>query len=116
MSKHGPCALRVHPGIHVPATAWWHGPNGHHTTLCTSCLNFWFDNADDDPDLEPAAWGWLIPPEPPAADIAAWARDPRNHGAVAEVLRREARIRPDWLRHFLNREDRARGGGRLVLR
>lgn len=56
MSKHGPCELSHH---NEPAAAWWRGRNGNFTRLCQPCLDYWFDNADDDPDLEPAAWGWL---------------------------------------------------------
>jgi hypothetical protein len=101
VSKHGPCQLSHHD---EPAVAWWRGRNGHTVWLCQGCLDHWFDNADDDPALEPAAWGWFYEPRPAAADIAAWARDPRNHQAVAEILRREARIDPSWLRNFVHRE------------
>lgn len=104
MSKHGPCTVSLHWRDPIPAVAWWRSSNGHIARLCASCLNCWFDNADDDPDLEPTAWGWLHEPRPAAADINAWARDPRNHTAVAEVLRREARIDPTWLRDFVQRE------------
>lgn len=113
MSKHGPC-------FQCPeqAVAWLHFEGGARTVrLCRLDLDAWFDAADDHPEMEPRIWGWFVKPEPPAAEVTAWAQDPRNHQAVAEVLRREARIRPDWLRDFLDREDRAaRGGaGRLVL-
>jgi hypothetical protein len=77
-------------------------------------LDLCFDSADNDPTSEPVAWGWYIPPEPPAADVAAWARDSRNHRAVAEVLHREARINPGWLRAFIDREDRIRRRPSLV--
>lgn len=117
MSKHGPCTLDVHRGDPTPAIAWWRVQDSAIVRLCKNCLDCWFDNADDDPGLEPTAWGWLIPPKPALADVAAWASDPRNHTAVAEVLRREARISPNWLRDFLDREDRARRrDSRLILR
>lgn len=109
MSKHGPCVLSVHQAAPVPAVAWWLGPNGHYTALCKPCLDIWFDAADDDEDLEPHAWGWFVPPEPAGEDIAAWARDPRNHRDVAAVLRRESRIDPGWLRELLARDQRLQG-------
>ncbi|MFF7947011.1 hypothetical protein [Streptomyces griseorubiginosus] len=109
MSKHGPCQLSRCTN---PAIAWWKSGNGAYTSLCQACLDYWFDNADDDDSFEPVAWGWFAPPTPPASAIAAWAADPRNHREVAAVLRREARVDPQWLRQFLAREQRA---GRLVL-
>lgn len=112
MSKLGPC--RTCP---EQAVAWIRLTDGTHSQLCKPCLDAWFDMADEQPQLEPRIWGWFVRPAPLAEDIAAWARDPRNHQAVATVLRREARIRPDWLRNFLDREDRAhRADWRLVLR
>lgn len=42
-----------------PAVALWICGNGNPVRLCQSCLDAWFDNADDDPDLEPASWSWL---------------------------------------------------------
>lgn len=50
-----------------PAVARWEHPHGHASRLCLECLNGWFDNADDDPDLEPVAWSWLpgMRPEQP---------------------------------------------------
>lgn len=42
-----------------PAVAWWRHANGITSKLCQSCLDRWFDAADDDPDLEPAVWCWL---------------------------------------------------------
>lgn len=43
-----------------PAVACWnHGASGNTSLLCRTCLDSWFDNADDDPDLEPASWVWL---------------------------------------------------------
>lgn len=103
MSKHGPCHLSRCPN---PAIAWWKTSNGTYTHLCKPCLDCWFDNADDDPDLEPEAWGWFSPPSPPPAAIAVWATGTRNHQAVAEVIRREARLGPAWLRDFVRREQR----------
>ena len=99
MSKHGPCR-----NCPEPATAWIRLPGSIHVHLCRPCLDAWFDRADDQPELEPRIWGWLVPPEPDHGGIAAWATDPRNHRAVAEVLRREARVNPDWLRRFVARE------------
>lgn len=104
MSKHGPCQT-----CPEQATAWIRLPNGTHFRLCKPCLDAWFDRADDQPQLEPRIWGWLIRPVPDAEAVAAWACDPRNHAAVAEVLRREMRINPDWLRGFVRREWRSGG-------
>ena len=42
-----------------PAVARWKVQNGYWFPLCQKCLDAWFDNADDDPDLEPAAWTWI---------------------------------------------------------
>lgn len=106
MSKYGPCDLLL-PTCGPQAVAWWNCPSGRTVRLCKTCLDTCFDAADDDPGSEPTAWGWLIPPEPAPADISAWARDPRNRAAVVEVLRREARIDPVWLRGFLAHEWRA---------
>ena len=55
MSKHGPC--RTCP---EPAVAWLRFPGGITCRLCRTCLNDWFDMADDRPQLEPLIWGWLI--------------------------------------------------------
>jgi hypothetical protein len=108
MSKHGPCR-----NCPKQAAAWLHLRDGTRVRLCQPCLDVWFDEADDRPQLEPRIWGWLAPRSAPAAeDVADWARDPRNHGAVADVLRREARIDPQWLQDFIRREQRI---GRLVL-
>jgi hypothetical protein len=41
------------------AVAFWNCVNGNRLVLCQTCLDAWFDNADDDPFLEPAGWGWL---------------------------------------------------------
>jgi len=41
------------------AVAFWNCINGNHLVLCHPCLDAWFDNADDDPFLEPVSWGWL---------------------------------------------------------
>jgi hypothetical protein len=48
-----------------PAVARWECWNGNVVHLCQECLDAWFDNADDDEMLEPAAWSWL--PERAAA-------------------------------------------------
>jgi hypothetical protein len=50
-----------------PAVAWlihatWRG----RMHFCQGCLDRWFDDADDNPRLEPAAWGWLYGCRPPA--------------------------------------------------
>ena len=42
-----------------PVVARWTCGNGNVILLCQRCLNAWFDNADDDPDLEPAEWRWV---------------------------------------------------------
>lgn len=42
-----------------PAVARWELQNGGCVRLCQVCLDAWFDNADDDEMLEPAAWSWL---------------------------------------------------------
>lgn len=48
-----------------PPVARWECQNtGNLVYLCLDCLNGWFDNADDDPDLEPAAWSWLPQQQP----------------------------------------------------
>lgn len=41
------------------AVARWATGNGNVVYLCKTCLDHWFDNADDDDSLEPAAWSWL---------------------------------------------------------
>lgn len=41
------------------AVARWASRNGNVSYLCRECLDRWFDNADDDDSLEPAAWSWL---------------------------------------------------------
>jgi hypothetical protein len=42
--------------------AWWLTRSGHYLHLCQHRLDAWFDNADQDDDLEPVAWGWLDTP------------------------------------------------------
>ena len=42
-----------------PSVARWVCGNGNVVHLCQACLDAWFDNADGDPELEPAAWRWL---------------------------------------------------------
>lgn len=34
-------------------------PSGNVVPLCRHCLDLWLDNADNEPDLEPAAMHWL---------------------------------------------------------
>ena len=43
-----------------PTVARWSHRNGNISRLCQSCLDAWFDNADDDDELEPVAWTWQI--------------------------------------------------------
>ncbi|QDN57377.1 hypothetical protein [Streptomyces sp. S1D4-20] len=105
MSKHGPCELLLPTCVPGPL-AWWQCPEGRLVRLCKPHLDLCFDAADADPASEPTAWGWLIAPEPAAADIAAWLRAPRNREAAALVLRREARIGAPWLHEFIARENR----------
>lgn len=52
------CSYRVQ-GRAPRAVAFWKASNGNRAVLCQSCLDHWFDNADDDPSLEPVSWGWL---------------------------------------------------------
>ncbi|MFH9574210.1 hypothetical protein ACH4MG_27180 [Streptomyces sp. NPDC017454] len=73
--------------------ARWDCRNGNIVYLCNKCLDHWFDNADDDPDLEPVHWRWLnhlgaqpvvslvIHADPPL--IAEAIRDIRRHGRPA---------------------------------
>lgn len=49
-----------------PAVARWVCLNGNVVYLCQPCLDAWFDNADEDPSLEPAEWNWL-----PGRQVAA---------------------------------------------
>ena len=42
-----------------PVVVRWECQNGNVVQLCQACLDAWFDNADDDEMLEPAAWSWL---------------------------------------------------------
>ncbi|WP_372352638.1 hypothetical protein [Streptomyces sp. KL116D] len=82
--------------------AWVRLLDGTHNRLCRTCLDDWFDMADDSPAWEPEAWGWLTGGEPlTAADITAALRDPSNRGMVTGVLRREARVNPGWLRSLM---------------
>ena len=50
-----PCIQR----LDGPAVVRWECQNGNVVHLCQECLDAWFDNADDDELLEPAAWSWL---------------------------------------------------------
>ena len=52
----------------------------------------------------------MTAPTPSPEEITVWLRDPRNREAVAQVLRHEARARAPWLREFIERENRIRGG------
>lgn len=51
------------------------------------------------------------------ACIAEALRDPAHREALAEILRREARINPAWLNDFVRQEARRQGSslGRLRL-
>lgn len=92
------------------AVAWVQLLDGTHNRLCRTCLDDWFDMADDSPGWEPAAWGWLADGEPLArAAVAAALRDPRNRDMVADILRREARVDPHWFRSLVRPEYRALG-------
>ncbi|RKN61876.1 hypothetical protein D7231_31890 [Streptomyces klenkii] len=51
------CAIIGRP--HREAAAKWVRRNGSVYFLCKSCLDIWLDDADDNPDLEPASWAWL---------------------------------------------------------
>jgi hypothetical protein len=58
------CCARIqrngHPPERVPAVVAWHcQPSGNVEYLCQYCMDIWLDNADDDPDLEPANVVWL---------------------------------------------------------
>lgn len=120
MSKYGPCHFNT-PGFTAPCarTAAWlkTNPAGNLLLVCKAHLDWKFDDADGGSSEEPLGWGWLDEPSPSPTAVAMWASAPCNHAAVAEVLRREARINPSWLRAFLDREDRMHGGrGPLVPR
>lgn len=43
------------------------------------------------------------------AAITEALTNPREHERVAAILRREARINPDWLRAFVRKEERLEG-------
>lgn len=43
------------------------------------------------------------------AAITEVLTDPREHDRVAAILRREARINPDWLRNFIRQQERIEG-------
>ena len=42
-----------------PVVARWKTRTGYWFPLCKACLDGWFDNADDDDDLEAVAWAWI---------------------------------------------------------
>lgn len=65
-----------------PPVASWECRNGNIERLCLDCLNYWFDNADDDPDLEPASWSWLPQQEPEPSTL----KIPVNTGPFFEAL------------------------------
>jgi len=58
------CWIAGKPRDLGPAVARWIHQIGNVSLLCESCLNSWFDNADDDPELEPAAVEWIGRPAP----------------------------------------------------
>lgn len=72
------CAMGGSTGTdHPAAVAWWiFIPLRNRVQVCQGCLDAWFDNADDDPFLEPAAWGWLPGYRPPATSGTVTARWP----------------------------------------
>lgn len=50
--------------MHGPVVAIWTAqPSGNRVPLCKPCLDGWLDNADDEPDLEPAHLEWLVIPK-----------------------------------------------------
>lgn len=60
-----------------PAVAWLiHATSRSRWHFCQGCLDRWFDNADDNPSLEPAAWGWLPECHPPATGGTVTTRWP----------------------------------------
>jgi hypothetical protein len=61
---------RSEPGRNPAVARWRHSSSGNTSLLCQPCLNSWFDNADDDPDLEPASWAWLSEAQPQRAPAA----------------------------------------------
>lgn len=71
MSKLGPC--RTCPEL---AVAWIRLIDGTHLQLCKPCLDAWFDMADEQPQLEPRIWGWLVRR---ARVVAVWDRGGRAH-------------------------------------
>lgn len=56
------CLSQNPDGRHAPAIAIYvANPSLNHIPLCQPCLDGWLDNADDEPDLEPAALRFLAP-------------------------------------------------------
>ena len=49
-----------------------------------------------------------------AEEAGAFLRDPANREVVVQELRKVCRERPEWWVGFLERENRVRGGGRLL--
>lgn len=72
------CAMGGSIGTdHPSAVAWWIcTPSQNRVRVCQGCLDAWFDNADDDPFLEPVAWGWLPECRPPATGGTVTTRQP----------------------------------------
>lgn len=56
------CWINGKPRDRGPAVARWTHQIGNVSMLCRLCVDSWFDNADDDPELEPAAVEWLRRP------------------------------------------------------
>jgi hypothetical protein len=48
-----------HPPVATAVVLVTCSPSGNVVPLCAHCLNLWLDNADDEPDLEPAHIRWL---------------------------------------------------------
>lgn len=107
MTATAPCYMQL--ATCGPAVAWLTtNPAANTVHLCRTCLDWWFDEADDGNSDEPAAWGWTGLPVPAALtdeQIARALTDPRNRAQVSAVLRFESRRNPTWLREFLWREE-----------
>ena len=54
------------------------------------------------------ALGWTPPDDGQRVDLTARER----HDAVIKIIKREARLNPDWFRTLLRHEDRVQGGTR----
>lgn len=101
-----------------PAVAWLTtNPSMNIVHLCRTCLDWWFDEADDGNSDEPLAWGWIHQPVPVVLtdeQVARALTDPRNRAQVSKVLQVESRRNPAWWREFVLREELRRQYGRYV--